>query len=85
MSELCLGVSGWGLRVSGDELIRNILVHIFIGHVSSDIAFYSSACQYVKTPMSGRCLDGVCGCLDHIWGCLADVWGSIDVTKIINS
>ena len=31
--ELCLGVSGWGLRVSGDEFIRNMLAQIYIGHM----------------------------------------------------
>ena len=40
--ELCRGVSGWGLRVSGDALIQNNLSQIYIGHVSSDAAFYSS-------------------------------------------
>ena len=43
MSELYLGVSAWGLRVSGDELMQNILAQIYVGHVSLDIAFYSSA------------------------------------------
>ena len=38
-----LGVSAWGLRVSGDELMQNILAQIYVGHVSLDIAFYSSA------------------------------------------
>ena len=33
MPELCLGVSGWGLRVSGDEFIRNMLAQIYIGHM----------------------------------------------------
>ena len=42
VSELCLGVSGWGLMMSGDELMQNILAPIYIGHVNSDIAFYSS-------------------------------------------
>ena len=43
VSELYLGVSAWGLRVSGDELMQNILAQIYVGHVSLDIAFYSSA------------------------------------------
>ena len=43
VSGLCLGMSGWGLRVSGDVLIPNLLVKIYIGHDSSDIAFSSSA------------------------------------------
>ena len=43
MSELYLGVSAWGLRVPGDELMQNILAQIYVGHVSLDIAFYSSA------------------------------------------
>ena len=33
MPELCLGVSGWGLRVSGDEFIRTMLAQIYIGHM----------------------------------------------------
>ena len=66
VSGLCLGGSGWGLRVSGYELMQNILAQIYIGHVCSYTAFYSSARLYVKTLMSGWCLDGVCGCLDHI-------------------
>ena len=44
VSELYLGVSAWGLRVSGDELMQNILAQIYIGHVRLDNAFYSSAC-----------------------------------------
>ena len=43
VSELYLGVSAWGLRVSGDELMQNILAQIYVDHVSLDIAFYSSA------------------------------------------
>ena len=43
MAELCLEVYEWSLRVSGDELIQNMLAQIYIGHVSSDIAFYSNA------------------------------------------
>ena len=51
------------LRVSGDVCIPNKLAQIFIVHVSSDVTYSSSACSYVKTPMSGGCPDGVCGCL----------------------
>ena len=40
---LCLGVSGWGLSVSGDELIPNLLVEMYIGQDSSAFAFSSSA------------------------------------------
>ena len=40
--ELCLGVSGWGLGVSGDEFMQNVLAQVYVGHVSSDIAFYFS-------------------------------------------
>ena len=43
--------------------INTMLVKMYIGYDSSDIAFSSSARWYVKTPMSGGCLDGVCGCL----------------------
>ena len=43
VSDLYLGVSARGLRVSGDELMQNILAQIYVGHVSLDIAFYSSA------------------------------------------
>jgi hypothetical protein len=43
MAELCLEVYEWSLRVSGDELIQNMLAQIYIGHVISDIAFYSNA------------------------------------------
>ena len=53
MSGLCLGVSGWGLSVSGDELIPNLLVKMYIGHDSSAFAFSSSALNAKKTPMSG--------------------------------
>ena len=63
VSGLCLRVSGWGLSVSGDVLIPNMLVKMYKSHASSDIAFSSSALYYVKRPMSGGCLDGVCGCL----------------------
>ena len=62
MSGLCLGVSGWFMRVSGDVLIPNILAKIFIAHDSSCIAFFSSALLIPKSLMSGGCLDGVCGC-----------------------
>ena len=44
VSGLCLGMSGWGLRVSGDVFIPNKLAQIYIVHVSSDINFSSSAC-----------------------------------------
>ena len=44
VSELYLGVSARGLRVSGDELMQNILAQIYIGHARLDNAFYSSAC-----------------------------------------
>ena len=43
VSELCLGVSGWGLVVSVDVLIPNLLVKMYKSHASSDIAFSSSA------------------------------------------
>ena len=55
----CLGC----LRVAGDVFIPNKLAQSFIVRVSSDVTYSSSACSYVKTPMSGGCLDGVCGCL----------------------
>ena len=41
------------LRVAGDVFIPNKLAQIFIVHVSSDVTCSSSACSYVKTPMSG--------------------------------
>ena len=68
-----------GVWVSGDVLIPNLLVKIYKTFASSDIACSSSALLCIKTPMSGRCLDGVCGCLDHTWRCLADVCRSLDV------
>ena len=61
VSGLCLRVSGWGLSVSGDVLIPNLLVKMYQIHASSDIAFSSGALYYVKTVLSGECLDGVCG------------------------
>ena len=63
MSELCLGVSGWGLNVSGDVSIPNLLINMYKWHASSDMAFSSSALLYLITPMSVGCLDGVLGCL----------------------
>ena len=49
--------------MSGDVLIPNLLVKMCKTFASSDIACSSSALLGIKTPMSGRCLDGVCGCL----------------------
>ena len=43
VAELCLRVSGWGLSVSGDVLIPNLLENMYKSHASSDIAFSSSA------------------------------------------
>ena len=33
-----------GSEGAGDVLIQNNLAQIYIGHVSSDVAFYSSSC-----------------------------------------
>ena len=57
MSELCLGVSGWGLVVSVDVLIPNLLVKMHKSHASSDIAFSSSALYCIKMPMAELCLE----------------------------
>ena len=65
MSGLCLGVSGWGLSVSGDELIPNLLVKMHIGHNSSAYAFL----PVPSMPKTAY----VWGCLDCAWGCLKGI------------
>ena len=54
--------------MSGEELIPNLLVKMYKSLASSDIGVSSSALLYLKTPMSGGCLDGVSGCLAHSGG-----------------